>query len=403
MDIVETAAADGRFETLLAAAEAAGLVDALKGDGPLTVFAPTDDAFAALPEGTLDALLNDTPALTDILLYHVVEGRVMAEDVVELEQAMTLQGQYVDIKVEDGNVFIDNAQVIITDIETANGVIHVIDAVIQPETRDIVEVASEDDRFSTLVTAVQAAGLVDALKGEGPLTVFAPTDDAFAALPEGTVDALLNDIPTLTDILLYHVVDGKVMAQDVVELSLAETLQGQYVDIKVEDGNVFIDNAQVIITDIETANGVIHVIDAVVQPETRDIVEVASEDDRFSTLVTAVQAAGLVDALKGEGPLTVFAPTNDAFDALPDGALDSLLSDTQALTDVLLYHVVDGKVMSTDVVELSEAETLLGEKLSIEVMDGSVMVNEAQVILTDIETSNGVIHVIDSVLLPPSS
>jgi len=159
----------------------------------------------------------------------------------------------------------------------------------------------------------------------------------------------------------------------------------------------------VIITDIETSNGVIHVIDAVVQPETRDIVEVASEDDRFTTLVTAVQAAGLVDALKGDGPLTVFAPTNDAFDALPDGALDSLLSDTQALSDVLLYHVVDGKVMSTEVVELTEAETLLGEKLSIEVMDGSVMVNEAQVILTDIETSNGVIHVIDSVLLPPSS
>jgi uncharacterized surface protein with fasciclin (FAS1) repeats len=403
MDIVETAAADGRFETLLAAAEAAGLVEALKGDGPLTVFAPTDDAFAALPEGTVDALLNDTPALTEILLYHVVEGQVMAEDVVELEQAMTLQGQYVDIKVEDGNVFIDNAQVIITDIETSNGVIHVIDAVIQPETRDIVEVAAEDGRFSTLVAAVQAAGLVEALKGDGPLTVFAPTDDAFAALPEGTVDALLNDIPTLTDILLYHVVDGKVMAQDVVELSLAETLQGQNLDVRVEDGTVFIDSAQVIITDIETANGVIHVIDAVVQPETRDIVEVASEDDRFSTLVTAVQAAGLVDALKGEGPLTVFAPTNDAFDALPDGALDSLLSDTQALSDVLLYHVVDGKVMSTDVVELSEAETLLGEKLAVEVMDGSVMVNEAQVILTDIETSNGVIHVIDSVLLPPSS
>ncbi len=400
MDIVDTAIADGRFTTLVAAVEAAGLVDALKAEGPLTVFAPTDDAFAALPEGTLDALLADIPLLTDILLYHVVEGKVMAADVVELSQAMTLQGQYVDIRVEDGNVFIDDAQVIITDIETSNGVIHVIDAVIQPETRDIVEVAAEDGRFSTLVTAVEAAGLVDALKAEGPLTVFAPTDDAFAALPEGTLDALLADIPLLTDILLYHVVEGKVMAADVVELSQAMTLQGQYVDIRVEDGNVFIDDAQVIITDIETSNGVIHVIDAVIQPETRDIVEVAAEDGRFSTLVTAVEAAGLVDALKAEGPLTVFAPTDDAFGALPEGTLEGLLEDIPALTDILLYHVVEGKVMASDVVELSEAETLLGQNVNISVMDGKVMINESEVIITDIETSNGVIHVIDAVLLP---
>ena len=400
MDIVDTAVADGRFTTLVTAVEAAGLVDALKAEGPLTVFAPTDDAFAALPDGTLDALLNDIPALTNILLYHVVEGEVRAEDVVELENAQTLQGQYMDIKVEDGSVFIDDAQVVITDIETSNGVIHVIDTIIQPETRDIVQVAAEDGRFETLVTAVEAAGLVETLQGEGPFTVFAPTDDAFEALPDGTLDALLNDIPALTDILLYHVAEGKVMASDVMERSLAEMLQGQNVDIKVEDGSVFIDGAQVVITDIEASNGVIHVIDAVIQPETRDIVQVAAEDGRFETLVTAVEAAGLVETLQGEGPFTVFAPTDDAFAALPDGTLDSLLNDIPALTDVLLYHVVEGKVMSTEVVTMSEAETALGESVSISVMDGKVMVGDAQVIITDLETSNGVIHVIDAVLIP---
>jgi uncharacterized surface protein with fasciclin (FAS1) repeats len=161
---------------------------------------------------------------------------------------------------------LDNAQIIITDIEAANGVIHVLDAVMLPETRDIVEVAVEDGRFETLVTAVQAAGLVDALKAEGPLTVFAPTDDAFAALPEGTIDALLADIPTLTDILLYHVVDGKVMSMDVVELSEAATLLGEDVSISVEDGSVYLNDAQVVITDLETSNGVIHVVDAVLLP-----------------------------------------------------------------------------------------------------------------------------------------
>jgi transforming growth factor-beta-induced protein len=400
LDIVDTAIADGRFTTLVAAVEAAGLVDALKAEGPFTVFAPTDDAFAALPEGTVEALLADIPALTDILLYHVVDGKVTAEQVMELTQAQTLQGQYVDIKVEDGKVMIDNAQVIITDIEASNGIIHVIDAVILPEARDIVDIAVEDGRFTTLVAAVEAAGLVDALKGEGPLTVFAPTDEAFAALPEGTVEALLADIPTLSNILLYHVVDGKFMASDVLELSQLETLQGQYLDISVMDGKVMVDNAQIILTDIEASNGVIHVIDAVVLPETRDIVDIAVEDGRFTTLVAALQAANLVDALKAEGPLTVFAPTDEAFAALPEGTVEGLLADIPALTNVLLYHVVDGKVMAADVVELSAAPTLLGQDVSISVMDGKVLINDSLVIIPDLEASNGVIHVIDAVLLP---
>ncbi|OGO17326.1 MAG: beta-Ig-H3/fasciclin [Chloroflexi bacterium RBG_16_48_8] len=242
------------------------MVDALKGEGPLTVFSPTDEAFAALPEGTLDALLADIPTLTDILLYHVVEGKVMAADVLELSQVQTLQGQYIDIRVEDGKVYIDGAEILIADIETSNGVIHVIDAVILPESRDIVDIAVEDGRSENLVAAVQAAGLVEALKGEGPLTVFAPTDDPFAALPEGTVVALLNDIPTLTNILLYHVAEGKFMAADVVELNEVETLLGESLSVSVDMDKVMIGDAQVIITDIEASNGVIHVIDAVLIP-----------------------------------------------------------------------------------------------------------------------------------------
>jgi transforming growth factor-beta-induced protein len=132
--------------------------------------------------------------------------------------------------------------------------------------KDIVDIAVEDGRFNTLVAAVQAADLVDTLKSEGPFTVFAPTDDAFAKLPEGTIEALLADIPALTDILLYHVVSGKVMAADVVTLSSADTVLGKPVAIKVEDGNVFINDAQVIITDVEATNGVIHVIDTVILP-----------------------------------------------------------------------------------------------------------------------------------------
>jgi transforming growth factor-beta-induced protein len=281
--IVDIAVEDGRFTTLVAAVQAADLVDTLNSEGPFTVFAPTDDAFAALPDGTLESLLlpENKQQLTDILLYHVVPGKVMAADVAGLDgqsAETALEGKSVDIKVDMGNVYLnEDVQVIITDIEASNGVIHVIDAVLLPpsdeamsEQMDIVDTAVADGRFTTLVAAVQAAGLVDTLKSEGPFTVFAPTDDAFAALPEGTIDALLADIPALTDILLYHVVPGKVMAADVVTLDgqSAETaLEGQSISIKIDGDKVILnDSVNVIITDIETSNGVIHVIDAVLLP-----------------------------------------------------------------------------------------------------------------------------------------
>jgi uncharacterized surface protein with fasciclin (FAS1) repeats len=135
-----------------------------------------------------------------------------------------------------------------------------------PEEQTIVDIAVADGRFTTLVAAFQAAELVETLSGDGPFTVFAPTDDAFAKLPEGTVEALLEDIPALTDILLYHVVSGEVLAEDVVMLEEAETLSGESVSIRVEDGNVYINDSMVVITDIMADNGVIHVIDTVLLP-----------------------------------------------------------------------------------------------------------------------------------------
>ncbi len=283
----------------------------------------------------------------------------------------------------------------------------------EPMLKDIVDTAVADGRFKTLVAAVQAAELVDTLKGEGPFTVFAPTDDAFAALPAGTLDELLKpeNKQQLTDILLYHVVSGKVMAAEAAKLTSAPTVLGKDIAIKSDMGSVYINEAKVIITDIETSNGVIHVIDAVLLPPSDDammekntIVDVAVADGRFTTLVAAVTAAELVETLSGEGPFTVFAPTDDAFAALPAGTLDSLLKpeNKQQLTDILLYHVVSGKVMAADVVGLTSAPTVLGKDVAVTVKDGKVFLNDTvQVIITDVEASNGVIHVIDAVLLPP--
>lgn len=292
------------------------------------------------------------------------------------------------------------------------------------EARSIVDIAAEDGRFTTLVAAVQAAGLAETLSGEGQFTVFAPTDDAFAALPEGTVASLLEDPEgALKDILLYHVAEGVFPAETVVTLESATTIQGEPVAIKVVDGKVLLnDSATVIITDIKASNGIIHVIDTVILPpsivaaaaeeqmaeeemmDAKSIAEIAVEDGRFTTLVAALEAAGLVDTFAGEGEFTVFAPVDDAFAALPEGTVEALLEDPEgALTNILLYHVIAGIVKAEDVIGLDAATTLLGEDVTITVVDGEVFLNDTvKVIITDIIASNGVIHVIDAVLLPPA-
>ncbi|WKZ83539.1 MAG: fasciclin domain-containing protein [Acidimicrobiia bacterium] len=276
-----------------------------------------------------------------------------------------------------------------------------------PEAMDIVETAEAAGSFATLLTAVEAAGLTETLQGEGPFTVFAPTDDAFAMLPEGTIEALLADIPSLTDILLYHVVSGAVTSDVVVGLDSAATVQGSEITIEVVDGEVILNGSVKVVTvDIAASNGVIHVIDAVLLPpappaEAMDIVETAEAAGSFATLLTAVEAAGLTETLQGEGPFTVFAPTDDAFAMLPEGTIEALLADIPSLTDILLYHVVSGAVTSDVVVGLDSAATVQGSEITIEVVDGEVILNgSVKVVTVDIAASNGVIHVIDAVLLP---
>lgn len=274
------------------------------------------------------------------------------------------------------------------------------------EKKDIVDTAVGAGSFKTLAAALGAADLVGALKGDGPFTVFAPTDAAFAKLPAGTVETLLKpeNKKALTDILTYHVVSGAVQAKDVVKLSSATTLNGQRVDIKVTDGGVMVDGAKVTATDIQCTNGVIHVIDSVVLPSSDNIPATATKAGTFNTLLAAVKAAGLVEALSGDGPLTVFAPTDAAFAKLPKGTVESLLlpENKDKLIGILTYHVVSGRVYSDAAVKAGKAKTLQGATVSIKANKDGAFVNQSGLVATDIDASNGVIHVIDQVLMPPA-
>lgn len=268
-NIVETAVGAGNFNTLVAAVKAAGLVDALASK-ELTVFAPTDEAFAKLDPSTLEFLLKpeNKDALTRILAYHVVPGRVKAADAYGLRGAGTLNGQRVAINFQDDQPTVGGANLVKTDIPCTNGIVHVIDTVMIPASENIPGTAKQAGAFGTLLAAVGQAGLAEALSSPGPFTVFAPTDEAFAKLPAGTVENLLKpeNKQQLVDILKYHVIPSRVYADQAVKAKTATTLLGRSVKIGFSESGVQINDAKVVTKDVDATNGVIHVIDSVLLP-----------------------------------------------------------------------------------------------------------------------------------------
>ena len=405
--------------TLLeAAVGAAGLVDALNGDGPFTVFAPTDAAVVALTEvlGITAEQLLALPNLGEILQYHVVAASAFSTDLSDGQMIGTLQGSDVTVTINMDGVFINEAMVTVADIAADNGVVHVIDAVLLPPapvSNTVVDVIVNSEDHTVLEAAVLAADLAGALSAEGPFTVFAPTDAAFTALLEAleiSAEELLA-FDGLTDVLLYHVVGAQALAADLSDGQEITTLLDQDVTITINGMGVFVNEAMVTVADIMADNGVVHVIDAVLLPELDDdnlpetVVDIIVASEVHTLLEAAVVAAGLVDALSGEGPFTVFAPTDDAIVALTE-ALSITAEELLALPnlgEILQYHVVAADAFAEDLSDGQLLTTLLGQDVTVSISDAGVMINDAMVIVADLEAENGVVHVIDAVLLPPTS
>ena len=335
-DIVDTAVSAGSFSTLVAAVKAAGLVDTLKGAGPFTVFAPTDEAFAKLPKGTLDSLLKpeNKQKLVSILTLHVVPGRLAATDVSSTMHATTVQGTDLLFAADSDGVQVDRAKVVKADIFATNGVIHVIDRVLLP--KDVVETAAVAGQFKTLLAAAKAAGLVEALKApDATLTVFAPTDEAFSALPPGTVEDLLRpkNRERLGAILKYHVLPRRL----VLSSQILTTLQGDGVQVRA-GGPARVEEAKVLLADIKATNGVIHVIDQVLLP---DLPEPTPTRRAMGVIELAIErGVPLFNAHKAEACAAIYEVTAQSLltghgDALNESARKRL---RKALTDVHQDH-----------------------------------------------------------------
>ncbi|MEM1083058.1 MAG: CIA30 family protein [Verrucomicrobiota bacterium] len=274
------------------------------------------------------------------------------------------------------------------------------------EDDDIVAKAVADGRFKTLAAALKQAELVETLKGSGPFTVFAPTDKAFSKLPKGTVEDLLKpeNADKLAAILKFHVIAGSVDLATALKAGSGETILGENVTIGFSNGRVRVNDAKLLDADVRGSNGVIHVIDSVLLPPTpkNDIASVAKRSGKFGTLLAAVEAAGFSEVLKSEGPITVLAPSDEAFKALPKGTVESLLKEEnrEQLRAILSLHAIEGKVSAGDALNAGNAKAVGGGALKFSIDGGSFKVNGATIVKTDIACDNGIIHVIDKVLLP---
>lgn len=522
-NIVDVAVANEElFSTLVAAVQAAdpAILETLTGPGPYTVFAPTNQAFSNLFDFlgvTPEELLANTELLTTVLLYHVVEGEVLAEQVIGLDgqSVPTLLGEGgITITIQDGNVILnDVVQVTSTDIQASNGVIHVIDDVLLPQSV-LDSLSAEPDQEEEMMAADEFVNIrvahfspdtpaVDVyVNGEAAITNLAfPDVTDFITLPAGTYEIAVAPAGTSIDQAAIGPADFDLPAGEFVTVAAIGSLNAGTLApsifikdfspipegsarvvvfhgiedapaVDVRAGGTVLINGLAYPGSFITADGTpndgafeldvpagtydltvtpagattpvvldlsgttleagvyylvaavgtlenpsvsLKAVDATTASELRaaigeedmmttegTIVDIAVADGRFETLVTAVIAADLAETLAGEGPFTVFAPTDDAFAALPEGTVESLLNNIPALTDILLYHVVSGEVLAETVVTLDAATTLQGSDVTISVQDGNVFLNDTiQVIITDIEATNGVIHVIDGVLLPP--
>jgi len=375
----------------------------------LTVFAPTNAAFDALAA----SLGTDIPGLlaldnlTDILLYHVLGTTVVSGD---LSNGITPQplnaSNTIKITVTQTNqVFANQAQVSTPDLTANNGVVHVTNGVLLPNTT-VVDLAINNG-FTILTTAVIQQELVPTLSNPfGTFTVLAPTDAAFAALLSdlGITAEQLLESEDLTDYLLYHVFDSEILSSDLANGLIAEPLSVTNT-IKVTvtgSGDVFFNHAEVFLANVEADNGVVHAIDAVILP-VNTVVDVAI-DNNFTYLTTALIQEELVPTLSNPfAEFTVFAPTNQAFEELA-AALSTDIAGLLALenlTTVLLYHVVAGTVASTDLTN-GTVNTLADLDVTVNIT-GGVTINNSNVTLADVAAFNGIVHVIDRVLVPGSS
>ncbi|XP_061832525.1 transforming growth factor-beta-induced protein ig-h3 isoform X2 [Nerophis lumbriciformis] len=383
---------DDDLETLRTAIAAAGLTSILESEGQYTIFAPTNEAFEKIPPETLNRILGDPVSLRDLLNYHILKNMRCAESIVSGTPMETLQGTVLEVGC-DGKEITLNGKAIITkkDQLGTNGVIHYINQLLIPDSAKTLLELTESSNVATATRMFVEAGLSPQLKGSQPLTVLAPVDQAF------TGGSSMADI---SKVMSNHIVKGQLSSKSLYHNQELQTLGDVTLRVFVYRNNLCIENACLAAHDKTGRYGTMLTVDKVVTPPMGTVMDVLKADERFSVLVGAIQTAGMTELLNQPGALTFFAPTNNAFDALPQTEVSQMMRNSQQLAATLRYHLGDGMLVSGGVGSHTRVKPLQGDMLELGVKNYTVFVNRVAVAHADLMATNGVVHGVDSMVKP---
>lgn len=384
---------DDDLETLRTAMAAAGLTAMLENEGQYTVFAPTNEAFEKIPQETLNRILGDPVALKDLLNYHILKTMQCAESIVSGTPMETLQGTMLEVGC-DGDQMTLNGKAIITrkDHLGTNGVVHYINELLIPDSAKVLLELAEGSNVATATKLFVEAGLTSHLTGSEALTMLAPLDDAF----KGS----LAMTPDMRKLMTNHILKGQLSSKALYDRQELETLGGIKLRVFVYRNNLCIENACIAAHDKTGRFASMFTVDKVVTPPMGTVMDVLKADDRFSLLVGAIQTAGMTELLNQQGALTFFAPTNAAFNAMPRPDLNRLMRNRQELAGVLRYHLREGLLVSGGVGSHTRVKPLQGEMLELGTRNYTVYVNKVPLADADLMATNGVVHVVNSIIKP---
>ncbi|XP_012693408.1 periostin, osteoblast specific factor b [Clupea harengus] len=392
-DVIET---DDDLSSLMTAASASGLLDKLGEPGHYTMFAPTNDAFDKINSEILERIMGDKNALQALLNFHLLNTVQCAEAIMSGASYETLEGHNIEIGCNGDSLTVNGVKMVLKkDIVTTNGVIHLIDEVLMPDSaKQVIELVGNSQ--STFGDMLFELGLASSMRPEAEYTLLAPMNKAF------TDEVMAMDQRLLKMILENHVLKEKIVLSQLYNGQLLETISGKFLRVFIYRTAVCIENSCLVRGSKEGSNGALHLMAEFMKPAESSMYKILNDNGNFKIFLSLMETAGLTDVLKQEGDFTLFAPTDEAFAGLSQRDIDMLTRDTGALRTILLYHLTNGVFigggLETRVTNLFK--TLQGNNLKVMIVNNTMMVNTVNVPESDIMATNGVVHFVKSLLYP---
>ncbi|NP_001088707.1 transforming growth factor beta induced L homeolog precursor [Xenopus laevis] len=396
-DINQVVETEESLETLRTAVAASGLNTLLESENKqYTLLAPTNEAFEKIPPETLNRILGDPEALKDLLHHHILNNAQCSEAIIAGSSMETLEGTSIEVGCSGDDLTLNGKPIISQkDILATNGVVHFIDELLIPDAAKTLSELGKDSDVSKVIDLFQQAGLGSHLAVNERVTVIAAHNNAFK---DGTPTVNRD----LTNLLQNHIIKETLSSKYLYHGQALETVGGKKLRVFVYRNALCIENSCIDAHDKKGRYGTLFIVDKLLTPPTGNVMDVLKADNRFSMLVAAIQSAGLTETLNREGSFSVFAPTDEAFRALPRGDLNKLLGNANDLSNLLKYHIGDEILVSGAVSQLVRLKSLQGEKLEASSKNATMHVNKVPVAEADIMATNGVIHAITTFLHPPA-